>query len=124
MYHARVMTDKLRITDLVAECHIGVFEWEQANPQNVWIDLELEIDATQAAAHDDVRATIDYGRLVTVVKQYVQHKAFHLLETMAEGVAALILNEFLTTQVMVRIKKRSLPGVEYAAVELVRRGSR
>jgi dihydroneopterin aldolase len=114
------MKDKLVIHDVVAECRIGAFEWEQAHPQNIWMDLELAIDAKQAAAQDDVRSTIDYGRLVTAVKQHVQHKPFKLLETMAEEVAALILKEFKTSQVTVRVKKRALPGVDYAAVEIAR----
>ncbi len=114
------MPDKLVISDLVTECTIGVHEWEQAQLQNIWIDLELEINAAQAASRDDVHATVDYGRLVTAVKQHVQRKSFHLLETMTEGIAALILKEFPTSRVMVRVKKRALPGVDYAAVEITR----
>jgi len=118
------MPDKLVIHDLVAECRLGIFEWEQKTPQNVWIDLELAIDAAKVAASDDVNATIDYGRLVTTVKQHVQRKPFRLLETMAEEVAALVLKEFLTTQVLVRVKKRALPGVDFAAVEISRHATR
>ena len=117
------MADKLLIHDLVAECRIGIHEWEQAKPQQVWIDLELGIDAAQAAARDDVAATIDYGRLVTVVKQHAQRKPFRLLETLAEEVAALILTEFCTPEVTVRVKKRALPGIDHAAVELTRKAS-
>jgi len=115
------MADKLLIHDLIAECRIGVFEWEQAHPQNIWIDLELEIDAKTAAARDDVNAAIDYGRLVTIVKQHIEHKPFNLIETMAEEVATLILKEFKPTQVVVRVKKRALPGVDFAAVEITRK---
>ena len=114
------MVDKLIIHDLVAECKIGAFDWERETPQSIWLDLELEIDATQAAARDDVRATIDYGRLVTTVKQHVEHKTFSLLETMAEEVAALVLKDFLTPSVTVRVRKRALPGIDYAAVEITR----
>ena len=112
--------DTLIIKDLVVECRIGVLEWEQATPQSVWIDLELEIDAAKAAAHDDVNTTIDYARLVAAVTQHAQGKPFHLLETMAEEMALLILKEFHTPQVLVRVKKRALPSIDYAAVEVVR----
>ena len=114
------MPDKLLIKDLVAECRIGVLEWEQATPQNVWIDLELEIDAAHAAASDEVSATVDYARLVAAVTQHAQGKPFHLLETMAEEIAALVLKELLVPQVTVRVKKRILPGVDYAAVNITR----
>lgn len=112
--------DKLLIKDLVVEGRIGVYDWEQQTPQKIWIDLELAVDATRAAAQDDVSLTIDYGRLVTVVQQLGQRKTFRLLETLAEEVAALILKEFSTTQVRVRVKKRALPQIDYAAVEVVR----
>ena len=114
------MRDTLIIKDVVAECRIGVYEQEQARPQSVWIDLELAIDAAKAAALDDVKATIDYGRLVTAIQQHVQKKPFGLLETVAEDIASLILKTFATNQVLVRVKKRALPGVDYAAVEITR----
>ena len=115
------MADTLVIRDLVAECRIGVFEWEQAQPQKIWIDLELEIDAAKSAQQDNVDATIDYGKLVTAIRQLVQQKPYRLLETMAEEVAALILREFATPKVFVRVKKRALPGIDYAAVEITRK---
>lgn len=118
------MKDKLVIHDVVAEGRIGAFDWEQAKPQPIWIDLELEVDVPQAAARDDVHATIDYGRLVTAVKQQVQRKPYHLLETLAEELAAVVLKDFLTPEVMVRVKKRALPGIDYAAVEITRRTGR
>ena len=115
------MPDKLIIHELVAECRIGVFDWEQARPQQVWVDLELSIDAAKAAGQDAVHETVDYGQLVTSVKQLVQRKPYRLLETMAEDVAALVLKQFPTPQVLVRVKKRALPGIESAAIEVVRR---
>lgn len=115
------MADRLVIHDLLADCRIGVFDWEREQAQQLWVDLELAIDATAAAERDDVTATVDYGRLVTVVRQYAQDKTFRLLETLAEELASLILEQFETAAVTVRVKKRALPGVDYAAVELTRR---
>ena len=114
------MPDTLIIRDLVVECRLGVFEWERITPQQIWIDLELAIDAARAAARDDVRDAVDYGRLVGAVRGLVEHTPYHLLETMAEAVASLILKEFSTPSVLVRIKKRALPGIDYAAVEITR----
>ena len=118
------MADKLVIRKLAATCRLGVFEWEQTSPQDVWIDLTLEIDAASAARHDDVKDAVDYGRLVTAVKQLVEGKSFRLMETMAEEIAALVLKEFPTPAVEVKITKRALPGIESAAVEITRGSSR
>ena len=117
-------SDKLIISDIVASCRIGVTAEEQARPQHIWIDLELQIDAARAAGSDDLQHAIDYAHLVKMVRDAAQTKSYKLLETMAEDVAALILKEFHPPQVLVRIKKRALPDVGYAAVEIVRGLSR
>ena len=114
------MSDTLVISELAAQCRIGVLPEEQAAPQSVWIDLELQIDATAAARRDDVQDALDYAALVSEVRQRVESKAYHLLETIAEDVASLVLQRFATAQVFVRVKKRALPGIGYAAVELTR----
>ena len=115
------MADKLVIHKLAATCRLGVSDWEQATAQDVWIDLELEVDAAKAARQDDVRGAVDYARLVTTVRQLVEGKPYHLLETMAEEIAALVLKEFTTPEVEVKVTKRALPGIDYAAVEITRK---
>ncbi len=115
------MPDRLLLHDIVAACRVGVYEWEQEKPQPIWIDLELAIDARQAATRDDVKDAVDYGALVTAVKTQVEGRVYRLLETMAEDVAAVILKEFRVPEALVRVKKRALPGVDYAAVEVRRR---
>ncbi len=112
--------DRLLISDLLTSCRVGVTGWEQARPQPIWIDVELQVDAARAAATDDLQHAIDYAHLVTLVREAVQVKVYKLLETMAEEVAALILKEFHPPQVIVRVKKRALPDVGYTAVEVIR----
>jgi len=118
------MADTLIIQELAVNCRLGVHEWEQKAPQTIWIDLELAIDASRAAARDDVRDAVDYARLVEVVRRRAQAAPYRLLETLAEALAAEVLREFGVSQVRVRVKKRALPGIGYAAVEIVRAAAR
>lgn len=115
------MADTLHIHGLSVRSRVGVYDWEQASPQEISVDLELKIDAAKAAARDDVVDAIDYGRLVTAVQQLVQERTYRLLETVAEDIASLILEVFGTPQVLVRVTKRALPSIESAAVEIIRR---
>ena len=115
------MADMLKIYDLMIETHVGVFEWERKELQKIWLDLELPIDARGAARMDDVQHVVDYGALVTQVRQHVAQRVYHLMETIAEETAQLILGHFPTDQVQVRVKKRALPGVDHACVEILRR---
>lgn len=114
------MPDRLILKDIAVECHLGVSEREREKPQTIWISLELAIDAAKAAAGDDVEAAIDYARLVAAVKELAQSKRCSLLETLAEAIASLVLQRFGTSRVRVRVKKRALPGIGYAAVEIER----
>ena len=112
--------DRLTIHDLAVEARLGAFDWERKAAQTVWIDLELAIDAARAAARDDVRDAIDYAQLAASVKRLVERRPYALLETVAEAIAGLILKEFGVSEVRVRVKKRALPGIDYAAVEVER----
>ena len=114
------MADQLLIHGLEADCRIGVTAEERATPQKLWIDLTLEIEAKRAARRDEVGDAVDYAALVDAVRHVVQQQPFTLLETLAEHTAALILKEFTPTRVTIRVKKRALPGIDFAAVELTR----
>ena len=113
--------DKLIIKDLVAECRIGVLDAEQATPQPIWVDLELAVDAADAASTDDVARAVDYACVVTTVRDQMQRKPYRLLETLAEDVAGVTLRTFGVHEVRVTAKKRALPGLDFAGIEIVRR---
>ena len=114
------MTDTLIIKGLAIPCRIGVTEEERAAPQTIWIDLELPIGARKAAAHDDVREAVDYARLVEVVTRRTQGQPYHLMETLADALAAVVLNAVHAPEVMIRVTKRALPSIDSATVQIVR----
>ena len=114
------MSDTLRLHDLQVRCRIGVYEWERRTRQTVRIDLELPIDAASAAASDDVRDAVDYAALVDHIRVAAAARPFNLIETLAEAVASAALEMCGSPRVRVRVKKRALTGLGYAAVEIER----
>ena len=116
------MPDKLIIHDLATECRLGVYDWEKKKPQPVLIDVELAIDARKAAKSDAMRDAVDYAALVNLIKTTAAERAYNLLETLADRLADKIIQQF-SSEVVVRVKKRALPGIGYAAVEVQRRRS-
>jgi 7,8-dihydroneopterin aldolase/epimerase/oxygenase len=114
------MADVLRLCDLEVRCRIGVYEWERRTRQTVRIDLELPIDASAAARRDDVRDAVDYAALVDRIRAVAAERPFNLVETLAEAVAAAVLNTCGSPRVTVCVKKRALTGLGYAAVEIER----
>lgn len=114
------MPDWLKIHDLATECKLGVYDWEKEKAQPIWVDIELVIDVRKAAQNDAVADAVDYAALVTIVKTAAAEQSFNLMETLAERLAARVLAKVRTQRLIIRVKKKALPGVEYALVEVER----
>lgn len=87
------------------ETVIGVYDWERRIRQAVVIDLEMGADIARAAESDDVADALDYKAVSKRVQQFVGESSFHLVETLTEQVAALVLDEFSVPWVRVRLNK-------------------
>lgn len=73
---------------------IGVYGWERRIRQTLSLDLELAVDVAAAAAFDEIAHAVDYYAVAKRVRAFVEGSEFHLVETLAERVAALVLAEF------------------------------
>ncbi len=98
--------DIVYIRDLRIPCVIGVFEWERRIKQTVILDLDLAADIRRAAASDRLDETLDYKAVAKRLIQFVGESQFQLVETLAERVAAILLEEFKIPWVRVRVNKR------------------
>lgn len=98
--------DKIYINDLRVETVIGIYAWERRIRQTVIVDLELGADIRRAAASDDIADTLDYKAIAKRVAAFGAESDFQLVETLAEGIASLIMAEFAVPWLRVRINKR------------------
>lgn len=98
-------TDVVFIRELRVDTVIGDYDWERDIRQDVVLDIEIETDIRPAAAGDKLARTVDYNAVATRVADVVRDSNFHLVEALAEHVAALILDEFDTTTVRLRVAK-------------------
>lgn len=97
--------DVVFIRELRVDTVIGDYDWERDIRQDVVLDIEVETDIRPAAAGDKLAKTVDYNAVATRVADVVRDSNFHLVEALAEHVAALILDEFDTTKVRLRVAK-------------------
>jgi dihydroneopterin aldolase len=97
--------DKIFIHALKAEAIIGIFDWERQVKQMVLIDIEISADIRKAALTDSVADTLNYKRVAKRVLGFVETSQFHLVETLAEHIAMLILEEFDVGWVSVVLSK-------------------
>ncbi len=118
------MMDIIFLRDMKVETVIGVWDWERKIRQTVSIDIEMSADIRKAAASDSVEDTLNYKSVAKRVQAFIGESTFQLVETMAENIAAIVLDEFDVAWVRVRVNK---PGAIRGARDvgvLIERGSR
>ena len=117
--------DFIHIRDLSIRCIIGIFPEERVTLQEVVLNLRLGTDAISAAARsDDIADTIDYKALKQRIRALVEASSFNLIETLADRVAALCLEDPRTLEVRVTVDKPgALRFARSVAVEVTRRRS-
>jgi dihydroneopterin aldolase len=98
--------DIVFIEDLRVETRIGLCPWEKAAPQTVALDIQMGIDfAASAGVSDDIRDTVDYAAVCARLRAELSARQFNLLESLAESVAALILEAFAVQWVRLSVAK-------------------
>ena len=97
--------DKIFIHALKAEAIIGIYDWERQVRQTVLIDIELAADVRKAALTDSIEDTLNYKRVAKRILAFVEGSQFHLVETLAEHVAMLVLDEFGISWVRITLSK-------------------
>ncbi len=98
-------TDTVFVHELKVETIIGIWGWERKIRQTVSIDLEMGADIRRAAATDSIDDTLNYKAISKRVQQFVAESEFQLVETMAEKIAELVLQEFKVPWIQVRVSK-------------------
>jgi dihydroneopterin aldolase len=97
--------DKIFIHALKTEAIIGIFDWERQVKQTVIVDIEISADIRKAALSDSIDDTLNYKRIAKRVLTFVEESKFHLVETLAEHIAMLILEDFGIAWVRISLSK-------------------
>lgn len=101
--------DSITLTGLRAAGHHGVFEHERTDGQEFVIDVTVWLDFAAAAASDALERTIHYGVLAEEVVAAVERDPVDLIETVAERIAAVVLEHRPARRVRVTLHKPSAP---------------
>jgi dihydroneopterin aldolase len=113
--------DKIFIHALKTETIVGIFDWERQVKQTVVMDIEFSADIRRAALSDSIDDTLNYKGVAKRVLAFVDESSFHLVETLAEHLAMLILEEFGVSWVSVALSKPgAIRGSRDVGVELER----
>jgi len=96
--------DHIFIRDFRLQTLIGFHRRERVVPQTVRIDLEIGIANTAVFKSDKVADCIDYDKVTARIRE-VASRHVNLVETLAERIAALLLEEFGAARAKVSIAK-------------------
>ncbi|MEW6612212.1 MAG: dihydroneopterin aldolase [Pseudomonadota bacterium] len=97
--------DLLFLRELKVEAIIGIYDWERQVKQPLLIDLDMAADVARAAATDRVEDTVNYKDIAKRLIAFVEESQFQLVETLAERIADIVLNEYGVRWVRVTLHK-------------------
>ena len=113
--------DIIFLRGLQIETVIGIYDWEREIRQTVIIDLEMGTDIRQAAATDDINQTLDYKTLSKRIIAFVEASEFLLVETLAERISTIILEEFSVPWLRLTLnKKGAISGASDVGIQIER----
>jgi dihydroneopterin aldolase len=119
------MSDRILLAQMEFFGRHGVSDAERAEPQQIDVDVELEVDLAPAGKSDDLADTVNYSRVFDACREIVEERSFKLLEAIAEAIAVRVLADFgRVAAVTVRVRKPGVPidgRLDYAGVAIERR---
>ncbi|MDP1708532.1 MAG: dihydroneopterin aldolase [Gammaproteobacteria bacterium] len=116
--------DIIYLHDLKIDAVIGIFDWERRVKQTITLGLDMAADIRTAAASDSIADTLDYKAVSKRLIDFVGHSEFHLVETIAERVAEIVLTEFNVAWVRVRVNKKGAVRGAMDVGVIIERGER
>jgi len=86
--------DIVFINELRIDTVIGIYDWEREVRQTVSLDIEMAHDIRRAAETDDIQYALNYKAVSKRLIKFVGGSEFLLVETMAEQIASILMEEF------------------------------
>ena len=97
--------DHIFIRDLRVETLIGFHRRERHAPQTLRIDIEIGISNTAVFASDKVADCVDYDKAATRIRELASTERYNLVETLADRIARVLLDEFGAASAKVSVAK-------------------
>lgn len=84
---------------------IGIYKRERVTSQPLEIDLEITLPSERVFATGKVADTIDYAVVVERIRHELTTVRFGLVESLAERIADILIQEFKAPRVRVSVAK-------------------
>jgi len=97
--------DIVFIQGLKIDTVIGIYDWERQIRQDIVLDIEMSADIKAASETDHIDQTLDYKAVSKRLIDFVKASEFQLVETLAEKITEIIINEFDVKKVKLTLNK-------------------
>ena len=106
----------ISLVDLEITCIIGIHPNERVQEQNVYLDINLDVDIGDSTFSDDITETIDYTIIAELATQLAISKKYKLIESFCFDLTNLFLDTFkIIKKSNITVKKpNALPKAKYA----------
>jgi FolB domain-containing protein len=116
---SEILIDSLRV-----KTWIGVPDAERIEAQEIEIDLRIRSMRNFTEMQDDISLTVDYAAVCQRVSELARERPRRLIESLAQEIGDMILNEFGATSAEVEIRKFILPETRHVGVRCVSQATR
>ena len=116
--------DIVFIRELKVDTVVGIYDWERRIRQSVVLDIEMGSDIARGASTDRIEDALDYKAVAKRVAGYVRESEFQLVETMAEKVAELVMQEFKVPWIKITLNKPGAVSGSKSVGVVIERGKR
>ena len=104
------MRDQIQLTGIHGFGYHGVFEHEQKNGQDFYVDVVLELDLSIPSRSDALTDTINYGAVCDLVVAEISGPPVSLIEKLAGQIGDLLLAKYPPLKsVLVTVHKPQAP---------------
>jgi dihydroneopterin aldolase len=112
---------RIFIRDLEMIASVGVHQFEKVKPQRIRVSIDLVVGPRSPDATDTVDTVLSYENVVKAVRAIVATGHFHLIETLAERIAAECLNHYTVVSAKVKVEKPDIfPDAATVGIEIER----
>lgn len=109
------------IHDMVIDCLIGVYNHEKENKQKVRLNLDLAVTESGSGLSDELEQVVCYDVIAEKVRSLASAGHVNLVETFAENIAEMCLDDRRVRSVRVRVEKlEALEDADSVGVEIER----
>tara|TARA_B100000963_G_C22415477_1_gene575233 strand:- start:163 stop:522 length:360 start_codon:yes stop_codon:yes gene_type:complete len=101
--------DKINILNLRLPGKHGVYDFEKKKEGVFELDIFLYLNLRSAILSDKLKDSVDYSKVVELVKKIFSENDCNLIEYVADRICEVIIEKFPVQKVIIKIRKPHAP---------------